>query len=133
MVNCKQSLLINTDLMKNLFLCFVLLVGFSTQAATNIPFQTVRLVYTGQVTTSAWTQLTAGITLPISRGFIFDSSGQTLMLGTGPAGSEVNMPLIVVPGGNGDVPLNISPNTRVSIKALSGPAASGEIDINFFL
>ncbi len=121
--------------MKKFIIASLLFIAFSCQAAEtgNIPFQTVRLVYTGQVTTSVWTQVTAGIPFTVTKVSTFDSSGQTLKLGFGKSGSEADMPYIIFPGGNGGDKVFISPNTRISIKALSGTASSGELDINFFI
>lgn len=87
------------------------------------------------VTTGAWVQLVAatpvGTTKSISEIEIFDSSGQTLQLGFGGAGSEVAQ-IYILPGGNGKIPLMVPSNTRISIKAVSATASVGEIDINFY-
>jgi hypothetical protein len=94
-----------------------------------------RLVYAssgdGLVTTTAWTQLIASMPAAVTEMEIFDSSGQTLQLGFGEAGQEVAQ-MLVLPGGNGRVPLSIPAGTRVSIQALSANATSGESDINFY-
>lgn len=81
------------------------------------------------VTTGAWVQLIAS-TAALSYGlYLFDSSGQTLELGTGAAASETRK-LIIPPGGlDGFVPLSIPAGTRVSIRAISATANAGEIDI----
>lgn len=98
----------------------------------NTPLQFVRNDYSSvNVTTSAYTQLiasTSGITNVLE---IFDSSGQTLKIAFGAAASEVDK-FIVVPGGNGRMTVNIPAGTRISIKALSGNATSGEIDLNLY-
>lgn len=92
----------------------------------------VRNDYTStSVTTSAYVQLVASLSSACSEIEIFDSSGQTLVLATGAASSEVDQ-MIIFPGGNGRVPLAIAASTRVSIKALSATANTGEIDINFY-
>ncbi len=91
----------------------------------------VRYTYvTAAVTTAAWTQLIASTAADINCLFLFDSSGQTLMLGTGGAGSET-VKLLIPPGGlDGPVPLRIPSGTRVAIKALSATTgAIGEINI----
>lgn len=62
---------------------------------------------------------------------IFDSSGQTLVLAFGSAGNEANQ-VYIFPGGNGRIPLNIPVNTRLSAKAISADAVSGELDINLY-
>jgi hypothetical protein len=83
------------------------------------------------VTTAAYVQLLAATSSAITEVEIFDSSGQTLILATGAAASEVDQ-LYVFPGGNGRVPLAIATATRVSIKAVSATASVGEITINFY-
>ena len=119
--------------MKKIIVALFLFASMNTNATElgNTPFIASRLLYTGQVTTSVWTQVLAGVPYTISKISIFDSSGQTLKLGIGAAGSETDMHVIVFPGGNGNVNVNIPPNTRISIKALSATAASGELDINY--
>lgn len=85
------------------------------------------------VTTGAWVQLIAdtGATV-IGSITLFDSSGQTLELGTGAALSEARK-LIIPPGGiDGPLDLGIPAHSRVSIKAISGTASVGEIDITAF-
>lgn len=81
------------------------------------------------VTTSAYVQLVASTAAAVSEIFIFDSSGQTLVLATGGVGSEVDQ-IYICPGGNGTVPLAIAASTRISIKAVSATANQGEIDLN---
>lgn len=83
------------------------------------------------VTTAAWVQMVASLSVESAGVYIFDSSGQTLLLGVGAAGSEV-VYSIVEPGGNGFIPLFIRKGSRVSLKALSGTASSGYFDITFF-
>lgn len=83
------------------------------------------------VTTGAWVQLIASTASTINSFDIFDSSGQTLELGTGAAASETRL-VLVFPGGNGRVPVSIAAGTRISIRAVSGTANSGEIDINWY-
>lgn len=83
------------------------------------------------VTTGAYVQLIASTAAAVSEVFIFDSSGQTLVLATGGAGVEVDQ-FYIVPGGNGTVPISIAASTRISIKAVSATANAGEIDLNLF-
>jgi hypothetical protein len=82
------------------------------------------------VTTAAYTQLVASTADTVNELFIFDSSGQTLFLAVGGAGSEVNKAYIV-PGGNGILDLNIPSGSRVSVKAVSANATAGELSITF--
>lgn len=103
----------------------------TTQGGLSKSNAPVRNVYSSvNVTTSAYVQLVASTTSATTRLQIFDSSGQTLVLATGAAASEVDQ-IYIFPGGNGDVPLAIPAGTRVSIKAVSANATVGEIDINF--
>lgn len=81
------------------------------------------------VTTAAYTQLVASTTAATKRVYIFDSSGQAMILSTGVGGSEV-IKLYIPPGG-AEFDLAIPAATRVSIKALTGNATSGYILINF--
>ncbi len=83
------------------------------------------------VTTSAYVQVLASTSSAISAIEIFDSSGQTLVLATGGAGSEVDQ-MYILPGGNGRIPFTIAASTRVSIKAVSGTASVGENTINYY-
>lgn len=116
---------------------YIVLIGLfifgGAQAQTISSAFGIRTVYSvTNVTTSAWVQLVASTSSGIGVVSIFDSCGQTLELGVGAAGFEV-MQIIIPPGGGG-FPLGIPPNSRVSIRALSGNCASAntEDDINFF-
>lgn len=81
------------------------------------------------VTTGAWVELIASTAATINCLTLFDSSGQTLELGTGAAASETRK-LIIPPGGHdGCIPLAIPASTRVAIRAVSGTASTGEIDL----
>jgi hypothetical protein len=93
----------------------------------------VRIVYSStNVTTGAWVQLLASIgATAIKEIEIFDSSGETLELGVGAAGSEVSNSYIV-PGGNGRIPMQIAALSRLSVKAVSATANSGELVINLY-
>lgn len=90
----------------------------------------VRNVYSlTNVTAAAWVELIASTAGQVYGLFLFDSSGQTLELGTGAAAAETRK-LIITPGGlDGFVPLAISAGTRISIRAISATANTGEIDI----
>lgn len=93
---------------------------------------TIRNDYTSTaVTTGAWVELIASTSALITELDIFDSSGSTLELGIGAAASEARL-ILVTPGGNGKLPVAINAGTRISIRAVSGNASVGELDINFF-
>lgn len=81
------------------------------------------------VTTGAYVQLIASTTAVINYMTVFDSSGQTMILATGAPGSEIDQ-IYIPPGGNSaGYPLNIPTGTRISLKALSGNATSGNLII----
>lgn len=104
----------------------------SSPSAGRSPVTHVRNVYSSiNVTTAAYVQLIASTSATINLISVFDSSGQTLIIAFGAAASEVDK-VYIFPGGNGDIPLLIPSGTRVSIKAVSGTANTGEISINAF-
>lgn len=108
------------------------LTSLAAPGPTRVAFQKVRNVYSStNVTTSAWVQLIASTTNPATAVEIFDSSGQTLQIGIGAAGLEVAQ-FYVFPGGNGLIIEGIPKSSRVSIKAVSATANTGEIDINLY-
>jgi hypothetical protein len=82
------------------------------------------------VTIGAWVQLIASTSADINFLDIFDSSGEILELGTGAAAAEARR-LLINPGGNGQIPLNIPAATRVSVRAVSANASVGNLVINF--
>ncbi len=99
------------------------------RAFSNAP---VRNDYTSTaVTTGAYVQLVASTASVTNLVEVFDSSGQTMALAVGGAGSEV-IQFYIYPGGNGQVPLAIPASSRISIKAVSATASVGEIDVNFY-
>lgn len=92
----------------------------------------VRLNYVlSPVTTGAWVQLIASTSAAASEISVFDSSGQTMELGIGGSGSESRISLIF-PGGQGTIPISIPAGSRISIRAVSGNASVGEIDLNLY-
>lgn len=92
---------------------------------------TVRRTYTVPVDTVNWTELIASTPADITAVEIFDSSGQTLELGVGPAAGEVRK-FLVFPGGNGKVrPVEIPSGSRIAIRAISADADAGEFTANF--
>lgn len=81
------------------------------------------------VTTGAWTELITATAAEINELRIFDSSGRTLELGTGAAASETRK-LIIPPGGfDSPVGLRITVGTRISVRAISADATSGELTL----
>ncbi len=92
-----------------------------------------RNVYSSvNVTTGSWVQLIASTAAACKCLLLFDSSGQTMELGTGAAAAETRK-LIITPGGpDVCVPLTIPAGTRVSVRAVSATASVGEIDLTLF-
>jgi len=83
------------------------------------------------VTSAAYVQLVASTTSAANMIEIFDSSGETLYLAVGAAASEVDQ-LIIIPGGNGQVPIAIPASSRISVKATSTSATVGILVINLY-
>jgi hypothetical protein len=83
------------------------------------------------ITTAAYVQLVASLGAAVHEIEIFDSSGSSFVLATGAAASEADQ-VYVFPGGNGRIPLTIAASTRVSVKAVSANATTGEFLINFY-
>lgn len=103
-----------------------------SETAGKTCFNYARIDYTStSVTTGAYVQLLASTLATITEVEIFDSSGQTLFLAYGSAGSETNL-CYITPGGNGRIPVTIPNATRVAIKAVSATANAGEITVNFY-
>ena len=84
------------------------------------------------VTTAAYVQLIASLADVVNELFVFESSGQTLVLAVGAAGFEVDQ-IYIPPGGNGSIPLRIASGSRVSVKAVNGNAnvANTELNVSF--
>lgn len=99
-----------------------------------IPVQKIRHSYSGgNVTTAAWTEISSSANTKRGRVVeIFDSSGQTLVLGYGASGSEAEFPFYILPGGNGRISLQIDAGQRLAVKAISANATSGELVLNIF-
>jgi len=106
--------------------------GFQVSQQGRSVVTTIRNDYTsGNVTTGAWVQLVASTGAEVAELEIFDSSGQTLEIGTGAAASEARL-ILLFPGGNGRVCVHIPAATRVSVRAVSALASVGELNINFY-
>lgn len=104
-------------------------IRLSSGAFANAPIVSS---YSGTpVTSAAYVQLVASTTSAATGIEIFDSSGQPLYLAIGAAASEVNQ-FIIYPGGNGRIPYPIAASSRISIKAVSTSATSGQIIINLY-
>jgi hypothetical protein len=96
-------------------------------------FKVIRLVYSStNVTTSAWVSLTNNLSMSARCISVFDSSGQTMVLGLGQSGSQVAQNWYIFPGGITSVPFVSAIGANLWIEAVSGTASSGEIDINLY-
>lgn len=101
--------------------------------STSISATAVRTVYsTSNVGTSDWVVLIPSLPYMTTALSIFDSSGQTMEIGTCSASDSANSELrqiLVSPGGLA-IPIKIQGGMRLSIRAVSGAATSGENDCN---
>lgn len=105
--------------------------SITTQPAGKTSVTLIRNDYSSvNVTTAGYVQIVASLSGAVTAIQVFDSSGQTLVLATGGAGAEVDQ-IYITPGGNDYLPLAIGAGVRVSVKAVSATASSGELDINF--
>lgn len=83
------------------------------------------------ITTGAYVELiasTSGTTKEIE---ILDTGGSFYYLATGAAASETDL-LVIPPGGNGRIPVEIASGTRISIKAIDGTANAGFTGVNLY-
>ena len=105
--------------------------GLLTSPVPKNIIETDRIDYGAtSVTTLAWTTVIAATSASIEWMDIFDSSGETLEIGTGAAGFEFHMGY-VIPGGNSLY--NVIPvGTRIALRAVSADATVGEFVVNMF-
>lgn len=83
------------------------------------------------VTTGAYVEVEDDLPINCREVEISDTSGRTLQLSYGDAGNEVEA-LVIVPGGNGRVPLLLNQGMRLSAIALDANATSGLLVMNFY-
>lgn len=82
------------------------------------------------VTSGAWVELISTVgTTAIKRVQVFMSQGNALELGFGAAASEVSQ-IYLFPGGNEVFEMDIPAGTRLSVRAVSSTANSGELLVN---
>lgn len=99
---------------------------------SGIIVQQIRVDYSvNNVATNAYYQLDAALNSMSTYAEISDTGGQSMILAIGASSAEVDTKKIV-PGGNGLIPLRLDEGQRLSIKALSGNVASGELIIDLF-
>lgn len=80
---------------------------------------------TTNVTTATYVQLIASTTNEVNKLYIFDSSGQDLVLATGAAASEIDQIAISQGGWDCPIDLYIPSGTRISVKSKSATANQG--------
>lgn len=89
-----------------------------------------RYDYTGgSVTTGAWTQVLASTAAAINYICVTDQSGQIMELGTGAVASETRV-FLIARGFSGCIPLRIAASTRISVRAVSATASTGDLVIS---
>lgn len=105
--------------------------GILVEQETKNVIEAERIDYTvTPVTTLAWTTLVAATAAQIEWMDMFDSSGETMEIGIGAAGLEVQVGY-VIPGGN-RINQVIPAGTRIAIRAVSADATVGEHTTNMF-
>lgn len=87
------------------------------------------------ITTGAWTLITAATSMPCDAMSIDNTSDAVLMVSTGAAGSENNaiLPIYIKACEEGQViPFPLAKNKRISVKALDHTVTYGDLVINTF-
>jgi hypothetical protein len=84
------------------------------------------------ITTAAWTELSASLTKSTSAIEVYNGTDQTLVLGVGAAASEAELNWYIIPGGNGKVPCNLTAGSRLAVKAVGADATTGALVLNLF-
>lgn len=98
-----------------------------------IAAQGVRTVYSDTtVGQTDWVVLFASLPLTVSSMVVADSSGQTMEIGICDAVADANTEVrqFLVPPNGLSLAIQIPPSQRISIRAVSGSATSGENDCN---
>lgn len=80
----------------------------------------------GSVTTAAWTQVIASTAADISLLCVTDTSGQVMQIGSGAAAAETRV-FLIARGSSACIPLFIMAGTRISVRAVSATASTGEL------
>jgi hypothetical protein len=96
--------------------------GFTNAAFTRLAYSSTN------VTTGAYVELLASTAAEYKEIHVIDTSGQTLKIAFGAAASEVDK-IIVPPGGAYPIKLTIPASTRISIRAISSTASTGDVCI----
>lgn len=94
--------------------------------------QRIRVDYSANnVATNAYYELDSALNGSSSWAEISDTGGSSMILATGASGSESEAK-VIVPGGNGLIPLRLDQGQRLAVKALSANVAAGELLITLF-
>lgn len=110
----------------------------SSQQPLRKPVQTIRVDMSGTpITTAAWVQIVASLNLAAGALEIFNPSGSSMIISSGPAGHESEavylFPWTIIPGGStGLVPLEMHAHTPLSLKAVDVNASLGLLVINLY-
>lgn len=97
-----------------------------TIGAKGYKYSTAYLYSGTPVDTTNWTQLIASTAAASSEIFITDQSGEVMELGIGAAAAEARV-FLIPRGFSGSVPLSIASGSRISVRAITATASSGEI------
>ncbi len=102
--------------------------------AIRAPLQTASLDMAGaNITTGAYVELIHALTAGVSAVEIFNPSPATMKIALGAAGSEVDLPYHIIPGGSAFlIPIPAGNKQRISLKAVDQTANSGLFTINCF-
>lgn len=102
-----------------------LIASFSAQAEQYV----ITDYTTDPVTTAAWVEIIPQAQYAANKIHVFDSSGQTLLVGVGAPGQE-QVVAVIPPGGQELILTNIPQKARISLRAVSnstsGNAVAGE-------
>lgn len=113
-----------------IFPMFLWLFPFSVVAASGIGVRTVYSIT--NVGTSNWVVLASSLPNTVTQIAVSDTSGQTMEVGTCNASASPNSEIrqFLIPAGGITVNIQIPSNQRVSIRAVSAPATTGENNLN---
>lgn len=123
-----------TTKMKSFLMILLLLIVPTSAMAQQYQPSYIQTLYAGTpVTTGAWVTISASLPNGASSVNIFDSSGQTMLLGRFLTGCVTLISSIIIPpGGQGQAPYPLVAGDCIRLRALSALANAGENDINFF-
>ena len=114
-------------LILSLFFIFIPIYIFATSGIG------VRTVYSStNVGTTNWVVLASSLPNTVSQIAVADTSGQTMEIGVCAAGATANSEVrqFLIPAGGITVNMQIPSNQRVSIRAVSAAATTGENNLN---